>query len=155
MDAVLLSTVIAAQVDARFLALDLAHGSRVCWADVAARMAQASGRRWQEPECQRLWRFCAYGEDIGQRAHLLPDSDGEDDPIQGAWAGCPPAQALQACQGLPTVGPPQPLTCHPTPPPQPPHQPPCSLSCAGSLPAVSQPPRGLCAAGRRAWRNGP
>ena len=86
MDAVLLSTVIAAQVDARFLALDLAHGSRIYWADVAARMAQATGRRWQEPECQRLWRFCAYGEDIGQRMHLLPDSDGEDDPIQSACA---------------------------------------------------------------------
>jgi hypothetical protein len=29
--------------------------------------------------CQRLWRFCAYGEDVGARAELLPDSDGEDD----------------------------------------------------------------------------
>ena len=83
-DAVLLSTTIAAQIDTRFLALDLARGSRIYWTDVATRMTQSTGRRWQETECQRLWRYCAYGEDIGQRQSLLPDSDGEDDAVHSA-----------------------------------------------------------------------
>jgi hypothetical protein len=84
-DAILLTTVIAAHVDARFLKLDLAQGSRIYWPEISGKMMQATGRRWLETECQRLWRYCAYGEDIGQQQGLLPDSDGEDDPVLSAF----------------------------------------------------------------------
>ena len=82
MDEVTLCAFIAAQVDARFLSLDLSKGSRILWPEVAAHMSRSTGRKWLETDCQRLWRQCAYGEDIGIRSELLPDSDGEDDAAQ-------------------------------------------------------------------------
>jgi hypothetical protein len=81
-DEVTLCAYIAAQVDARFLALNLSLGSRIVWPDVAAHMARSTGRKWLETDCQRLWRQVAYGEDIGARDALLPDSDGEDDAAE-------------------------------------------------------------------------
>jgi len=99
MDEVTLCAFIAAQLDARFLALDLSRGSRISWPEVAAHMARATGRTWLETDCQRAWRLAAYGEDVGARAELLPDSDGEDDAPQcekgrGARArGCAAAAA--------------------------------------------------------------
>lgn len=78
-DEITLCAFIAAQLDARFLSLDLTRGSRILWPEVAAHMARSTGRKWLETDCQRLWRQVAYGEDIGARAELLPDSDGEDD----------------------------------------------------------------------------
>jgi hypothetical protein len=80
-DAARLCALVAAQIDERFVRYDMSKGSRVVWRDVAAAMtaAAAPGRPWSEQQCQRLWRYCAYGEDIGARRELLPDSDGEDD----------------------------------------------------------------------------
>lgn len=85
-DAIVLTSTIAGQIDTRFLTLDLSQGSRIYWKDISLRMSQVTRRTWQEAECQRLWRFCAYGEDIGSQPALLPDSDGEDDALKGV---CP------------------------------------------------------------------
>jgi hypothetical protein len=91
LDALSLSAAVAAQVDARFLTLDLSQSSRISWSQVAQQLATTTGRRWAETDCQRLWRFVAYGEDIGQRSELLPDSDGEDEVLQPpAGASWPP-----------------------------------------------------------------
>jgi hypothetical protein len=86
-DAAHLCSVVAAQLDARFVRMDLRDGSRILWPAVAADMSAAAGRAWSEAQCQRLWRYCAYGEDVGERDGVLPDSDGEDEP-----AGATPAQ---------------------------------------------------------------
>ena len=82
-DAIVLTSIIAGQIDGRFLTLDLSQGSRIYWKDIASQMSKVTRRAWQEVECQRLWRFCAYGEDIGSQPTLLPDSDGEDDAAKG------------------------------------------------------------------------
>ena len=87
-DALALSSSVAAQVDARFLTLDLSQSSRISWPQVASHLAATTGRRWAETDCQRLWRFVAYGEDIGQRSELLPDSDGEDEVLQKPAGAC-------------------------------------------------------------------
>jgi hypothetical protein len=47
-DAALLGAAVAAQIDARFMALDLSLGSRIVWPRVAADMATATGRAWPE-----------------------------------------------------------------------------------------------------------
>ena len=44
-------------------------------------MSEAAGAPWTPPQCQRVWRFCAYGIDIGALGEVLPDSDGEDAPV--------------------------------------------------------------------------
>jgi hypothetical protein len=86
-DAVTLTSIIAGQIDSRFISLDISQGSRIYWEEVCKRMSQVTGRKWQDTECQRLWRYCAYGEDIGIHSELLPDSDGEDDTLQGLSQG--------------------------------------------------------------------
>jgi hypothetical protein len=138
-DALSLSAAVAAQVDARFLQLDLSQSSRITWSGVAQHLAGTTGRRWVETDCQRLWRFVAYGEDIGQRSELLPDSDGEDDVLQqpaGAWGGkqpggwrCPrPRCATRAISQPPHPTPPLPSPTHPLPSP-----------AAPALPATAAP----------------
>ena len=82
MDEVTLCAFIAAQLDGRFLSLDLSKGSRIQWREVSEHMARTTGRKWLETDCQRLWRQCAYGEDISGLSDILPDSDGEDDIAQ-------------------------------------------------------------------------
>jgi hypothetical protein len=75
---------VAAQLDKRFLALDLSLGSRKVWGPIAQAMSDACGEPWSQPRCQRLWRWLAYSTDIGALDHVLPDSDGEDDePVPG------------------------------------------------------------------------
>ena len=50
---------------------------RIDWATVAAAMRATTAL--QTPlECQRLWKYIAYGVDIGELAVLAPDSDDED-----------------------------------------------------------------------------
>lgn len=50
---------------------------RIDWAVVADAMRGTTGL--QTPlECQRLWKYIAYGIDIGELAVLAPDSDDED-----------------------------------------------------------------------------
>lgn len=78
-DAPQLCALVASQIDERFIRGEVAKGPRIMWAEIAKAMTSASGRPWTEPQCQRLWRFCAYGIDIGIRKSTMPDSDGEDD----------------------------------------------------------------------------
>ena len=78
-DAALVCTLVAAQIDRRFLALDLSSGSKIDWAEIASGVSERTGRQFTPPMCQRLWRYCVYGEDVGSLPHLLPDSDGEDE----------------------------------------------------------------------------
>jgi hypothetical protein len=54
-----LAALVAAQIDARFLALDLSRGSRIIWSEIVPAMTQATGKPWTEPMCQRLWRQIA------------------------------------------------------------------------------------------------
>lgn len=106
-DAAALAAIIASQMDARFLAIDTSLGGKVLWTDVARQMSAKSGQRWTEQQCQRLWRYIAYGDDIGARAELLPDSDGEDDgPLTATWrpeeAAALPPLAPEEVRGIMT-----------------------------------------------------
>ena len=83
-DAAIVCTVVAAQIDARFIAIDVTHGSRIDWHDVAQRVSKATQREWSPATCQRVWRCVAYDEDVGPREEVLPDSDGEDEPAGGS-----------------------------------------------------------------------
>lgn len=49
-------------------------------------------------ECQRLWKYIAYGKDVGELAVLAPDSDDEDvvsasKPVAAAVSASAPAAA--------------------------------------------------------------
>lgn len=85
-EAAIVCAVVAAQIDSRFVALDLSRGSKILWPDVAADVSKATQRPWTPAMCQRAWRWVAYAEDIGNRGNTLPDSDGEDDEIEGVHA---------------------------------------------------------------------
>ena len=78
-DAAQLCAIMSCQLDLRVVSLDTSLGSRVDWAGVAAGLSAQQHRAWTPAACQRLWRWCAYGEDVGPITALLPDSDGEDD----------------------------------------------------------------------------
>lgn len=86
-EAAVVCTHVAAQIDARFIAIDLSQGSRIDWADIASRVSTTTGRQWSPAMCQRVWRWVAYAEDVGPISTPLPDSDGEDEPT-GAWRDC-------------------------------------------------------------------
>lgn len=84
-DASLLAGIVASQMDARLVAMDLRLGSKIDWAAVAAAMQAsappATASSWLPPKCQRVWRMLAYGVDAGAQAELLPDSDGEGEDV--------------------------------------------------------------------------
>jgi hypothetical protein len=44
--------IIGAQLDARFIACDFGHGSRIRWGEAAAKMSAMMGTAWSERECQ-------------------------------------------------------------------------------------------------------
>lgn len=78
-DAACVAALVAAQIDRRYMALDLSAGTRIEWGEIAEGMGKWRYSRWTPAQCQRLWRAVAYGDDIGASTELLPDSDGEDD----------------------------------------------------------------------------
>lgn len=74
-----LAAAVMNQIDTRFVTLDLRKGSRIDWRPISLEMTEITKQAWTPMECQRLWRFVAYQEDIGQLDQLLSDSDGEEE----------------------------------------------------------------------------
>jgi hypothetical protein len=46
LDAAHVAAAVAAQIDGRFMAMDVSEGSRILWADVAASCERSTGRAW-------------------------------------------------------------------------------------------------------------
>lgn len=102
MDAALVAASVAKHMDARFLRLDTS--TKIDWAVVTA-----TTRVWTPRECQRLWRWAAYGENPSTSSgdELLPDSDGEDDFVGLAPAvssSSPTASAASSAAWPPVDG---------------------------------------------------
>jgi hypothetical protein len=57
--------------------LDKKPPYKIDWLRVCDAVKESTGLR-TPLECQRLWKYIAYGRDVGELAVLAPDSDDED-----------------------------------------------------------------------------